>query len=265
MLWGKRVYRKKLGHVGDFCAICRKITANKVEKRTLRRAVLGIPVSAPLRITHDKTCCDCGTQTGCYPSYYQEYLRRLPKHISVEALSARTFPDIYQRYDGRLQLEQHVYINPKTIGTSQRYELLQEPFDLLSSEVDQKMAQGCVDWQVILTFILLLAAPVGSFYLGVIFAWPVQWCVYTLMASVLILGIVALNQISLAKSRWVRRRIFPRLSRAVRPLLPTDKELEIVFDKYTRQRKRIAHRRDKKALLNMVHKTPITTATTMAS
>jgi hypothetical protein len=224
IVWGKKIVYRKLGHVADFCPLCRTPKAMSVRRIGLAGHVYYITAGEGELVGHDRTCSDCKTAFEANPANYASLSK---KPLPLAELKTMTFPDMDEALRERLALEEKLRKTPAFLSSEERYALVRSPFLLLSPKVEERFAGTKFDREVGFAMagalLLILAMPaLGALVL------PEQ-------PELLILGAIAAGavlvvwQIAVSGRRFMRREIIPRLDRALKPLRPTRAEVEQVL------------------------------------
>ena len=221
LVWGRRWYGRQLGHVGDFCEICRSPQPFKVEKRTLIGHFWFIPLGAHHAEYHLRTCSTCGTTVETAPSRYAVIAR---KPAALAELLASTFPDFATTLEARLAVEALVERDVASLAPETRHRLLAAPFLAVSPSVERRFADMHLDLRIGLAVLSLFVLP------------PVAQALWRIASPDndevgLLAGLVAsvaliLWQARGAKRRWLAGAILPKLGRALAPLHATTAEIE---------------------------------------
>jgi len=229
IFWGTKTIVRKLGYVADFCPICREIQKFQLSRIGLASHVYGASFGKGQLVGHQKKCLDCGTELQTDASIYKDVQKKQPGAGSAD-LSANTFPNIRQHYSERLSIEEQIAKRPTGIDTGTRALLIKEPFHILAPIAERRFSATHIDRHVGITFLLTIA---GTVLLANVFRILLPFAAgYEGEAILIALGIgVVATGIQGYKSagRYLQREIYPRIARSLRPLKPSQAELEAVF------------------------------------
>lgn len=232
-VWGKRVTRKKVGYVADFCPMCRD--AQTFLLREVRRYshIYFIPTSANELLGYERVCQGCKLALNGAPRQYVAAPRK-PAH--VREIIARSFPAFQELYGERMKIEESLRMAPDSLTPEVRQALIQQPFLVLSPLVEAQYGRTSVDW-------VIAAALAGGLGMVMLAAWlndqlPEDYHTATLIVcSVLGLALI-IWAFATVVGRFVKRQVVPRAARTLRPLKPTESEIAVALADL----KRMGHR-----------------------
>jgi hypothetical protein len=220
IFWGTKAVVRKRGYVADFCPICRSVQTFQLSRIGMASHVYGASFGEGKLVGHLITCIGCGTELRTDTSIYKDVQKKIPGAGSAD-LSASTFPNIRQHYSERLSLEDQVARKPTGIDAKTRASLIREPFQLLAPMVEKRFSSTHIDRYVGATLLLTIG---GVALVGHLFG--------TAYKEEAILGILAIGFVATcvqafkSGGRYLRKEIYPRIARSLRPLKPTQSELE---------------------------------------
>ena len=225
-IWGKKYVYRQLGYVADFCPICRGPQPFLVRRVGLAGHIYYITAGEGELVGHERTCKGCDTALNADPAIYASFFK---ERQPLAQLLARTYPNFSTALQDRLALEERVRNTPALLSPQERARLIQLPFALLSPKVESRLAKVSFDLRSGLTL------------LGIAFLTPVALRLVQaalpasmpeengVIAVLLIAAAVFFWQMAGVGRRFVRRRIVPTLATTLRPLKPTDRELQAVL------------------------------------
>jgi len=172
-------------------------------------------------------CAECKTRLGTKEFRHATMERGNPNDLA--ALAATTLPNLPELLGDRLAIEQQVREAPHELPGEVRRTLLQEPFGILnpplesrseSTHIDQPIVMGCLA-----TVALLALGIPGIAYV------PKEWedaAGYALLGAIGLALTYTIVQLCLVNRRYYRVKTTPLLVKALKPLKPTQDELETV-------------------------------------
>jgi hypothetical protein len=225
IIWGKKRVVIKLGYVAEFCPICREAQEFEISRVGTANHIYFIPLGDAKLAGHMGRCRQCGTSILVDPAKYTAF--EPTSSIEIETLIQRTFPDFYNVYAERLEIEDRLK-NRKNVSIPDRHLWLMEPFKCLVIEVEQRFANarfdresgiGCAATILLLAFLYCGSSAVDSSSL-------VRDIMFIGIGLVVIAGpIYTLIQIALAPNRYMQRSVIPRLAKSLSPLNPSLEEI----------------------------------------
>lgn len=226
VIWGKKKVERKLGFVAEFCPICREPREFEVSRVGVASHIYFISVGEGKLTGHLGRCQQCGTKIPVDVRKYATFEEK--NYTPFEALIQRTFPNFYNAYAERLDIEERLK-NREPISLPNRDKWLMEPFEYLIPDVEARFANtkldreskiGCIGTIALLVFLC------GGFTMFENSALLRDSTVIG-MGFVAIVGLIyTIIQLILAPNRYMKRNIIPRLSKALSPLNPSEQEIE---------------------------------------
>ncbi|MCE3606581.1 hypothetical protein LXA47_23700 [Massilia sp. P8910] len=221
IIWGKKYVYRKIGFVADFCPICRTVHAFVVKRVGLAGHLYYISAGEGELAGFERTCESCATTFVTDTDKYREIVKKSP---SLADLRTQTFPDLDVVMHDRLALEARIAKAPMLLSRDERNALILGPFMLLAQKVEKRYASTDLDKEVglalVAALVLMTAGPAASLAL-----FPDGGPAVMLGFMVLALALVAW-QMMVAKRRFMTRKVVPLLAKALRPLKPSDNELQ---------------------------------------
>jgi len=224
LVWGRRWVTRRLGYVGEFCELCRRPQPFRVEKRTLTGHFWYIPLGGQHAVAHRGTCTACGTAVETDPARYAGYAR---KPSNARNLLAQTFPNFDRIAYPRMEAERLVRSDVAALAPQERQRLIVTPFALMSRRAEERFRSTQFDLGV------------GIAALGLFVLPPLVQAVwrflspdnteFALLSGVGLAFALIAWQAVMARERWVRRTILPRLGACLSPLRPTAAEIDSVI------------------------------------
>jgi hypothetical protein len=226
VIWGKKKVERKLGFVAEFCPICRTPRKFEVSRVGIASHIYFISVGEGNLAGHVGCCQQCGTiipvDAGKYETFKEE------SNIALEALVQNTFPNLYNAYAERLDIEERLK-KREPVSLPNREVWLMEPFEYLIPDVEARFTNTKLDKESnigCVVTVLLLMFLCGGF---IVFenSALIRDSLIIGMGLVAIIGLIyTIVQIMLAPNRYMERNIIPRLSQALSVLNPGKQEIE---------------------------------------
>jgi hypothetical protein len=248
-IWGKKHVLRGLGYVADFCPVCRDLRTFTMQRLGLAGHFYYVSFGEGRLIGHIRTCDVCGIELQGEPELYRTlHKQKLPP----TELAPLTRPDWRESRAPRLAAERELASPFGKLPPEWRSVLLREPFDLLAARVEERFASSQIDWQTglgVVGFIamLFMAAKLSD-------AYEAQTQAIWIATLVLGLGLV-LSQALLARRRWMRRRVLPVLTLALRPLKPSEAELKAILEKMKAEGRMIGRKLDVRMVVAELQRT----------
>jgi len=224
IVWGKKLVRRKLGYVADFCPLCRSQQSFQLFRVGSASHVYFLSAGEGELVGFERKCLKCRTLFNADPSAYATVCK---KPASLGELKLKTFPLLEQVLKQRLELEQKIQKNPSALSADERHVLIRDPFLLLSPTVENRFASTHIDKETAIAIVgaiaLLMAGPALA---QKIFPGDVEVSVMIFIG----VGLCLVGwQVAMSGRRFMRRKIVPILADCLRPLQPTDRELVAVI------------------------------------
>jgi hypothetical protein len=234
IVWGRRVSRKRIGYVADFCPICRGPQAFLMNSVSAHQHVYFVPVG-DTSSGYERTCQGCKITFLGTPKFYKAS-KKLPP--SVQEIVQSSFPSFNEVYGERLRIEDVVRKDPSKLPQNVRAALLRQPFSVVSPLVQARFRQQSkLDMHSVMALVLaivgaLIAAQIAdlmhSDYAGTIFL-----AVGSLGITYFLLALLT------EPRRYLKRFITPLLAKALSPLQPTESEIATVLGELKRSKQRL--------------------------
>lgn len=229
IVWGRKVVYRTLGHVADFCPMCRAAKAFRLSRVGSASHVYYLSAGAGELLGHERACHDCGTALQADATHYASVSKKL---LPLPELIRTTYPRLEDAYGERLALEERIRRDPAALSQEERHVLIRNPFLLMSAKMERRFAQTHID----LGMGLALVGGLAAMLLGPALVLSVFPDIDALRLFTILLVVAAAALIWQARAtrpRFVRRAVLPALATALRPLAPTQAELEAVVAELT--------------------------------
>jgi len=222
IIWGKKVVYRRVGHVADFCPVCREARCFELKRVGMAGHIYYITAGEGELVGFERSCASCGTAVEAKP---ERYVAIAKKPAPLEQLKRETFPTLDQDCAAQLQLAEQIRDDPASLSGADRHVLIRHPFLLLSPRVEQRFASTHMDKEVGLALVgalLLMGMGPGATAVLLPDAEPEAVMLSLIVAAVLLV----LWQVGMARMRFIRRQVFPVLTTALLPLRPAQNEIE---------------------------------------
>ncbi len=226
---------RNLGCVADFCPICRSIQAFDLKRLGLASHIYFISLGEGKLTGHIIQCRRCGVQLKAEPETYSAREKRHARIIDVESLIHSTYPNIREVYARRLAFEERLKKSPGDIPPEMRAEYMMEPFRLLNPGVEETYkGQTNFDKQSSIGCIGTMASSIGLCALGLYLhdRANLQSTILGIMSACFVVGtIYTVVQLFLARGRYVRTKVMPKLVQSLSPFHPLSGEVSALLEK----------------------------------
>jgi hypothetical protein len=186
----------------------------------------GIPLGQGKPINYYAKCRNCSFERQANSG---RYLKVDSDATDLEEIIAKTYPDIRSVYHARLSLEQTVRRHPASLSRAERTNLLMEPFRLINPTVEKHFSgQTPLDLESSIGCLGTIFLTIGVFVLAVIYrrtSLGDRLLLITLFVGFFCTA-VTLYQFYRRPFRYFRRHLMPLLVKSLKPLNPSNDELE---------------------------------------
>lgn len=233
IIWGTRKVVRGLGYVSDFCPICRSIRPFRVESINMAGHIYFIPIGRGQIVGFKAACQECDFIIGVDAMKYKTVSKKTQPDMA--SLINETFPNIDKVYHDRLRIEEKVIKFGSELSVEEREALVIEPLNAIAPMMEE-MAGGkfYVDKIAKIIFTFSVSVPI---FLFIICCFGKNRNIQDkiLLPAVGISFIVGLivSVIFLLTSnlRYLRNIILPMLAKSLKPLKPTEEELQNALEK----------------------------------
>ena len=220
IVWGRKITRRPLGYVADFCGICREPQPFKLAQLDSVGHVYYVSLGGGKPVGHERTCTKCGTFSAATVADYARVSRSAGP---FETLKRETYPGLDEAVAARLELEQRVKTAPHLLSQGERLGLIRSAFMLMSPKVEKRFQSTHLDLGVVLAFCaaigLCIAAPV------VAKAVAPDSMDQSVLVAMAIGAVLVIWQFIAAGSRYMRKEILPIIAKSLAPLKPSEAEI----------------------------------------
>ena len=91
IVWGKKTVYRKVGHVADFCPICRQARCFTLKRVGMAGHIYYLSAGQGELVGFERTCASCSTSVAAQPERYIAFAK---KPASIEELKQTTFPGL---------------------------------------------------------------------------------------------------------------------------------------------------------------------------
>ncbi|KQZ34174.1 hypothetical protein [Duganella sp. Root1480D1] len=237
IVWGRKITRRTLGYVADFCGVCRVPRAFRMTRLGSVGHVYYISFGEGNLVGHERACTSCGAFSEADVNAYAGISK---SSGSLESLKRETFPGLDAALEQRLALEVRVQTAPHLLSAEERMGLIFSPFNLLSPKVERHFATMRMDGGVALA----IAGGIGLCFLVPAIGGAIS---PEYGPPGFLLGLVAgfgllIWQLLAAGGRFMRKEIVPLLAQSLSPVKPNEAEIERALGEF----KRAGHKIGKK-------------------
>ena len=219
-----------LGRVADFCAICRQPTAQSLSMHGQALHWYGLRVSFIDLEGYTRRCTACAMVYAAEEGHYRDKVRwRRPP---LPELITRTQPNLAQKYAWRLDLEARLLVDPELLTREERQAMVNEPFDLYAGPMAHTVRNKPWDLWTVLAILaaIFLPLPAAAFLVETVLHSEDAALFFGIAGGLLAAALATAIVLNLgASDRHLRRRIFPKIARALRPLEPTADEVVVAM------------------------------------
>lgn len=220
IVWGRKITRRPIGYVADYCGICRDAKPFKLSRLGSAGHIYHISFGEGRLVGHERTCTSCGTFSEANVAAYTKVS---PKAAPLETLKQETHPDLDAAMEARRALDERIRTAPHLLSPDERLGLIRAPFNLLTRKVEKHFASTHLDAGIGLAF-------AGA--IGLCFAtFSIARAVVPDSADRLFLiamgigAVVVIWQFFAAGKRFMRSEILPPLAKSLAPLQPSEAEI----------------------------------------
>jgi len=230
IIHGQRRTERMEGFVADFCLICRRESAFKLVRIGQVSHLYGVSIGAGKLQGHTRRClrCDieCWTDRKRYLATAKQFSRAdLDVSIRMGQLIQQTIPALRSTMAERMDIEEQIRRGPLSLEPSLRRFLIKEPFQALEYAVSKRFESIHIDLPLLWTVLIGIAAVVAAGMLS--FAWSQDQGIASIaiVVAIAVAVIVITIQGQLVKGRYLRARIYPLLSSALKLLTVSPPEV----------------------------------------
>ena len=224
VIWGSKRIEKSLGYVAEYCPICRKINEFQVFKVNTVSHIYYISLGEGNLLGYIGKCEQCGTKRQVDAIKYRNLEKQA--HTNIETLVINTNPNV--RNENAVRIEIDNQINEKAIiQPKDREVLIREPFLLLEHNVVERYKNVNIDKESTIGCVAAIILPIIYLCVATIFIKYIEdyFCGGALLIATI--GVVyTFIQLALARKRYVTREIIPQLARTLKPLNPSQNEIQ---------------------------------------
>ncbi|MGW8389393.1 hypothetical protein [Pseudoduganella sp. HUAS MS19] len=237
IVWGRKITRRPLGYVADFCGVCRVPRAFRMTRIGSVGHVYYISFGEGKLVGHQRTCTGCGAFSDADVKAYNGISK---SSASLESLKRETYPGLDADLEARLALEVRVKTAPHLLSAEERMGLVFSPINLLSPKVEHHFATTRMDGGVALA----IAGGIGLCFMvpAIGAAISPEYGPPGFLAGMVAGFGLLIWQLIASGPRFMRKEILPLLAKSLAPLKPSEAEI----DRALREFKQAGHKIGKK-------------------
>lgn len=243
IVWGRKITRRTLGYVADFCGVCRVPRAFRMTRLGSVGHVYCISVGEGKLVGHQRTCTSCGAFSDADVNAYAGVSK---SSGPMENLKRETYPGLDAALEPRLALEVRVKAAPHLLSAEERLGLVFSPINLLSPKVEQHFATTHMDGGVALAIaggiaLCFIVPAIGG---AISPDYSAPGFLVGMMAG---FGLL-IWQLIASGPRFMRKEIVPLLAKSLAPVKPSEAEIDRALGEF----KRAGHKIGKKLKASQV-------------
>jgi len=180
-------------------------------------------------VDHQIECRKCGVRLSVDPTTY-EAVEKIGS-LDLSTLEHVTNPNLRDRHAKRLVLDAQLRRSSTLLTPETRREWMLEPFRLLNPRIEQRFVNSTqLDRPAGVGCIGTILVTIATFWIAFTFSQPMQDNLALVAVAMLVIGtLYTFVQLHFAPGRFVQRKIAPVLIAALRPLQPTQEELQEIL------------------------------------
>jgi len=249
IVWGRKVVRRKAGYVADFCPCCRGLRPFTLYVHRSVAHIQRIPLGFGEEVGFERVCNDCRAPYEAKDTTYAQVSRRL---LPLQELKRLTYPTLDRVSQERLALEERVRTGRVKLSPEDRFAWVKAPFMYLSPRVERGSMHMDKELAITLAGCIVLFLSAGYVSRNYVPDLAPQIGLITL-AVILALVVWQLRESGL---RFMRRQILPALARSLKPLQPTQQEIEAVIGEIKQGTHKIGKRLKAAEVMEQIRGTP---------
>ncbi|MGO4382457.1 hypothetical protein AB4Z19_29670 [Pseudoduganella sp. RAF19] len=220
-VWGRKVARRPLGFVADYCEICGEPKAFKLTRLDLVGHICYVRFGHGELMGYERTCTTCDT---FFEANSAEYAGVSRISWPIEALLRKTRPRFEDVMEERRALEKRLGSDRHPLTQDERMARIKTPFVLLSPIVERRFSTTRLDMGILLAF--AVAAGLCVAVAGIAEAFVPEATDWLFAFALAIGSGPIIWQFNASSSRYMRKEILPILVKLLAPLRPSQDEVE---------------------------------------
>ena len=224
---------RTIGRVADFCPFCRGFRPFRLVEVVSGRFLYSIPLGPGIIVGHSRVCESCKLLSPALTENYRGVSS--DPSADLETLIAQTNPEIHRTWASRMLLEER--IQSRKLSAGERAGLLREPFEMATVVLARRNIEGKLDWPTRLGCFGTILLPVAC--LAILPAvWKTSGDSIEMVAIVAGGACLAFTVLAIVTDarRHSRKAVLPTLITALRPLDPSDQEIDQILESLRQQR-----------------------------
>lgn len=229
IVWGRKITRRTLGYVADFCGICRVPRAFRMTRLGSVGHVYYISSGEGKLVGHERACTVCGAFSYADVNAYAGVAR---SPTPMENLKRETYPGLDAALAPRMELEGRVKTAPQTLTAEERQGLVFSPINLLSPKVEKHFASTHMDVGVALA----IAGGVALCFIGPAIGDAIapEYGPRGVLVGMAAGACLVIWQLIASGPRFMRKEIVPLLAKSLAPVKPSEAEIEHALRDFTK-------------------------------
>jgi hypothetical protein len=248
IVWGRKIVRRPIGYVADYCGICRDAKPFKLSRLGSAGHVYHISFGEGRLVGHERTCTSCGTFSEANVAAYATVSRAA---TSLDTLKQETYPGLDAAMAARRELDERIRTAPHLLTPDERLGLIRAPFNLLTRKVEKHFAATHLDAGIGLAFAGAIGLCIATISVGRALA-PDNVDQLILIAMG-IGAVLVIWQFIAAGKRFMRKEVLPTLAKSLAPLKPSEQEIDLALRDFRKAGHQIGSRLKATEILEAMH------------
>ena len=229
IFWGTKKVIEKLGHVADFCQICRSIQRFRIEKHSLRSHLYYLPYGAHKNIQHLKFCSQCQESFEADIGRYKTLVRKQAEQLPMPDVIRATFPDIYTVYKDTLASDKAILANSMSLDPRVLVKEIRDTFVVYEKKFRDYDRSLQIDAIAMAAIVAGIASPFAVALLLEHTPLDIDARNIALLATLVLATIGIIWAVAGTKKRYLIANIYPQLAKALQRFAKQQGEIEKQF------------------------------------
>lgn len=248
IVWGRKITRRPIGFVADYCGICRDAKPFKLSRLGSAGHVYHISFGEGRLVGHERTCTSCGTFSEANVDAYAKVLRTV---APLETLKRETAPGLDAAMEARRELDERIRTAPHLLTPDERLGLIRAPFNLLTRKVEKHFSTTHLDAGIGLAFAAAIGVCFATFSLAR--AVVPDSADQLILISMAVGAVLVIWQFIAAGKRFMRKEILPPLAKSLAPIKPSQIEIDLALRDFRKAGHQIGSRLKAVEILEAMH------------